>query len=84
MPSVPTLTLHFNAMSQREILISHPHTTTMPRVKARAMKDEERDEKIRLALEERAQFNTSFKDLQHKYRVPKCTLCNRARGMQSR
>ena len=56
----------------------------MPRVKARAAKDEELEEKIRLALEDRAQFNTSFENLHHKYRIPKSTLCDRARGMQSR
>ena len=84
MPSVRTLTSHFNSPPQRKILIYHPHTTTMPRVKARAAKDEEREEKIRLALEDRAQFNTSFEDLHHKYGIPKSTLCDRAGGMQSR
>ena len=84
MPSVRTLTPHFNAPPQRETLIYHPNTTTMSRVKARAAKDEEREEKIRLALEDRAQFNTSFEDLHHKYGIPKSTLCDRARGMQTR
>ena len=54
MPSVRTLTPHFNTPLQRKILIYHPHTTTMPQVKARAAKDEESDEKIRLASEDRA------------------------------
>ena len=71
-------------MLQREILIYHPNTTTMPRVKARAAKGEEHEEKMRLALEDRAQFNTSFEDLHHKYGIPKSTLCDRARGMQTR
>ena len=53
----------------------------MPRVRARAAKDEE---KIRLTLEDRAQFNTLFEDLHHKYGIPKSTLCDRARGTQSR
>ena len=83
MPSVRTLTPHFNTPPQRKILIYHPHTTTMPQVNARAAKDEE-SKKIRLALEDRAQFNTSFEDLHHKYGIPKSTLCDRARGMQSR
>ena len=74
MPSVRTLTPHFNTSPQREILIYHPNTTTMPRIKARAAKDEEREEKVRLALEDRAQFNTSFEDLHHKYGIPKSTL----------
>ena len=56
----------------------------MPRVKARAAKDEEREEEIRRALEERAQFNTSFEDLHHKHGIPKSTLSNRAGGRQSR
>ena len=56
----------------------------MPRVKARAAKDEEREEEIRRALEERAQFNTSFEDLHHKYGIPKSTLSNRAGGRQNR
>ena len=84
MPSVHTLTPHFNAPPQREVLIYHLNTITMSRVKARAAKDEEREEKIRLALEDRAQFNTSFEDLHHKYGIPKSTLCDRARGMQTR
>ena len=84
MPSVRTLTPHFNTPQQREILIYHPNTTNMPRVKARATKDEEREEKIRLVLEDRAQFNTSFEDLHPKYGIPKSTLCDRARGMQTR
>ena len=50
---------------QHKFLIYHPTTTTMPRVKARAAKDEERETKIRQAFEERAQFNTSFEDLHH-------------------
>ena len=50
MPSVRTLTPHFNTPPQRKILIYHPHTTTMPQVKARAAKDEESEEKIRMAL----------------------------------
>ena len=53
----------------------------MPRVKARAAKDEERETKIRQALEGRAQLNTSFDDLHHKYGIPKS---DRARGTQSR
>ena len=84
MSSVRTLTQYFNTPPQREILAYHPHTTALPRVKARAAKDEERKEKIRLALEDRTQFNTSFGDLHHKYGIPKSTLCDRARGMQSR
>ena len=32
----------------------------------------------------RAQFNTSFEDLHHKYGISKSTLCGRARDMQSR
>ena len=56
----------------------------MPRVKARAAENEEREEKIRRALEERAQFGTSFEDLHHKYGIPKSTLSNRAKGRQSR
>ena len=55
----------------------------MPRVQARATKNEEREEKIRRALEERAQFGTSFEDLHHKYGIPKSTLSNRAKGRQS-
>ena len=84
MPSVRALTPHFNTPPQRKILIYNPHTTTMPRAKARASKDEEREEKIPLTLEDRAQFNTSFEDLHHKYGIPTSTLCERARGMQSR
>ena len=56
----------------------------MPRVKARAAKNEEREEKIRRVLEESAQFGTSFEDLHHKYGIPKSTLSNRAKGRQSR
>ena len=56
----------------------------MPRVKARAANNEEREEKIRRALEERAQFGASFQDLHHKYGIPKSTLSNRAEGRQSR
>ena len=56
----------------------------MPRVKARAAKDEERKEKIRRALEERAQFNTLFEDLHHKHSILNSTLSNRAGGRQSR
>ena len=56
----------------------------MPRVKAGAAKDEERKEKIRRALEERAQFNTLFEDLHNKYGIPKSTLSNRAGGRQNR
>ena len=62
MPSVHTLTLHFNTPPQRKILIHHPYTTTMPRVKAKATKDEACEGEIHLALEDRAQFNTSFED----------------------
>ena len=40
--------------------------------------------KIRQALEERAQFNTSFEDLHHKYGIPKSTLCDRTRGTLGR
>ena len=68
---------------QHKFLIYHPTTTTMPRVKARAAKDEERETKIRQALEERGKFNASFEDLYHKYGVPKSTLCDRARSAQS-
>ena len=32
----------------------------------------------------RPQLNTSFEDLHHKYGIPKSTLCDRARGMQTR
>ena len=56
----------------------------MPRVKAKTAKSEEREEKIRRALEERAQFGTCSQDLHHKYGIPKSTLSNRAEGRQSR
>ena len=56
----------------------------MPRVKARAAKDEDHETKARQVLEERAQFNTSFEDLHHKYGILKSTLCDRARSAQSR
>ena len=56
----------------------------MPRVKARAARNEVQEEKIRQALEERARLNTSFVDLSHKYGVPKSTLCDRAGGVESR
>ena len=81
--SVRTQTPHFNTPPWREFLIHHLTTATMPRVKARAAKNEEREEKIRRALEERAQFGTSFEDLHHKYGIPKSTLSNRAEGRQS-
>ena len=80
--SVRTLTPLFNIPPQHEFLIYHPTTTTMPRVKARAAKDEEREMKTHHALEERAQFNTSFEDLHHKYGIPKSTLCDRTQGRQ--
>ena len=82
--SVRTLTPLFNTPPQHEILIYHPTTTTMPRVKARTAKNEERETKILQALEERARLNTSFEDLHHKYGIPKSTLCDRARGAQNR
>ena len=69
--SVRTQTPHFNTPPRREFLIHHLTTATMPRVKARAAKNEEREEKIRRALEERAQFGMSFEDLHHKYGIPK-------------
>jgi hypothetical protein len=56
----------------------------MPRVKARTAKNEEREDKIRRALEERAELGTSYEDLALTYGIPKSTLCNRAGGMQSR
>ena len=56
----------------------------MPRVKARAAKNEEYEEKICRALEESAQLGTSFEDLHHKYSILKSTLSNRAGGRQSR
>ena len=52
--SVRTLTPLFNSLPLHEFLIYHPTTTAMPRVKARAAKDDERETKIRQALEERA------------------------------
>ena len=79
-----TQTPHFDTPPRREFLIHHLTTATMPRVKARAAKNEEREEKIRRALEERAQFGTSFEDLHHRYGIPKSTLSNRAEGRQSR
>ena len=83
-PSLRTRTPLFNTPPRREFLIYHPTTTTMRRVKARASKNEEREEKIRQALEERAQFNPSFEDLHHKYGIPKSTLCDRAGDVESR
>ena len=80
--SVHTQTPHFNTPPRREFLIHHLTTATMPRAKARAAKNEEREEKIRRALEERAQFGTSFEDLHHKYGIPKSTPSNRAEGRQ--
>ena len=56
----------------------------MLQVKARAAKNEEREEKIRQALEARAQFGTSLEDLHYQYGIPKSTLSNRAEGRQSR
>ena len=82
--SVRTKTPHFNTPPRREFLIHHLTTATMPRVKARAAKNEECEEKLLRALEERAQFGTSFEDLHHKYGIPKSTLSNRAEGRQSR
>ena len=81
--SMCTQTPHFNTPPRREFLIHHLTTTTMPQVKARAAKNEKREEKIHWALEERAQFGTSFEDLHHKYGIPKSTLCNRAEGEKS-
>ena len=56
----------------------------MPRVKARAVRDEVREGTIHQALEERARLNTSFEDLHHKYGIPRSTLCDRAGGVESR
>ena len=82
--SVRTRTPLFNTPPRREFLIHHLTTAAIPRVKARAAKNEEREEKVRRALEEIAQFGTSFEDLHHKYGIPKSTLSNRAKGRQSR
>ena len=50
---------------------------------SKSYENKEREEKIRWALEERAQFGTSFEGLHHKYGVPRSTLSNRAKGRQS-
>ena len=56
----------------------------MPRAKPRATNSEQRERDMERGLEERAEQGTFFVDLILKYSIPKSTLCNRSRGMQTR
>ena len=56
----------------------------MPRIKPRAAKNEQREFDIKRALEGRAEKGASFVDLSQWYGVPKSTLCDHSRGMQTR
>ena len=74
------------SMHMASVHASSRLTTPPPQphhARSRAARDEDREESIRQALEERAQFNSSFEDLHHKSGIPGSTLCDRARGFQS-